>query len=107
MPNIIASFFRNEEKERAKLENLIEVKVIPEVQHSLKKVLPGLFNEALENSLKSLKDRCELEITHKKQEIALVQKEKEKHLNDLEAQKQALENKINALSGLEQQYLKD
>ncbi|GAA9940203.1 dynamin-like GTPase family protein [Helicobacter pylori] len=107
LPNIINSFFRNEEKERAKLENLIEVKVIPEVQHRLKKVLPGLFNEALENSLKSLKDRCELEITHKKQEIALAQKEKEKYLNDLEAQKQALENKINALSGLEQQYLKD
>ncbi len=107
LPNIIASFFRNEEKERAKLENLIEVKVIPEVQHKLKKVLPGLFNEALQNSLKSLKDRCELEITHKKQEIALAQKEKEKHLNDLEVQKQALENKINALSGLEQQYLKD
>ncbi|WP_187857766.1 dynamin family protein [Helicobacter pylori] len=107
LPNIIASFFRNEEKERTKLENLIEVKVIPEVQYSLKKVLPGLFNECLENSLKSLKDRCELEITHKKQEIALVQKEKEKHLNNLEAQKQILENKINALSGLEQQYLKD
>ncbi len=107
LPNIIASFFRNEEKERTKLENLIEIKVIPEVQHSLKKVLPGLFNEALQNSLKSLKDRCELEITHKKQEIALAQKEKEKHLNDLEAQKQILENKINALSGLEQQYLKD
>ncbi len=87
LPNIINSFFRNEEKERAKLENLIEVKVIPEVQHSLKKVLPSLFNECLENSLKSLKDRCELEITHKKQEIALAQKEKEKHLNDLEAQK--------------------
>ncbi len=87
LPNIINSFFRNEEKERTKLENLIEVKVIPEVQHSLKKVLPSLFNEALENSLKSLKDRCELEITHKKQEIALAQKEKEKHLNDLEAQK--------------------
>ncbi len=87
LPNIINSFFRNEEKERAKLENLIEVKVIPEVQHSLKKVLPGLFNEVLENSLKSLKDRCELEITHKKQEIVLAQKEKEKHLNDLEAQK--------------------
>ncbi len=107
LPNIINSFFRNEEKERAKLENLIEVKVIPEVQYELKKVLPGLFNEALENSLKSLKDRCELEITHKKQEIALAQKEKEKHLNDLEVQKQALENKINALSELEQQYLKD
>ncbi len=107
LPNIINSFFRNEEKERTKLENLIEVKVIPEVQHSLKKVLPGLFNECLEKSLKSLKDRCELEITHKKQEIALAQTEKEKHLNDLEAQKQALENKINALSGLEQQYLKD
>ncbi|MDU9776568.1 dynamin family protein [Helicobacter pylori] len=107
LPNIIASFFRNEEKERAKLENLIEVKVIPEIQYNLKKVLPGLFNECLENSLKGLKDRCELEITHKKQEIALAQKEKEKHLNDLEAQKQALENKINALSGLEQQYLKD
>ncbi len=107
LPNIIASFFRNEEKERAKLENLIEVKVIPEIQYKLKKVLPGLFNEALQNSLKSLKDRCELEITHKKQEIALAQKEKEKHLNDLEAQKQALENKINALSDLEQQYLKD
>lgn len=102
LPNIIASFFRNEEKERTKLENLIEVKVIPEVQHELKKVLPGLFNECLENSLKGLKDRCELEITHKKQEIALAQKEKEKHLNDLEAQKQALENKINALSDLEQ-----
>ncbi|GAA8442819.1 hypothetical protein HpNP56_11470 [Helicobacter pylori] len=107
LPNIIASFFRNEEKERAKLENLIEVKVIPKVQYELKKVLPGLFNEALENSLKSLKDRCELEIMHKKQEIALAQKEKEKHLNDLEAQKQSLENKINALSDLEQQYLKD
>ncbi|WQT12806.1 dynamin-like GTPase family protein [Helicobacter pylori] len=107
LPNIIASFFRNEEKERAKLENLIEAKVIPEVQHKLKKVLPGLFNECLENSLKGLKDRCELEITHKKQEIALAQTEKEKHLNDLEAQKQALENKINALSNLEQQYLKD
>ncbi len=107
LPNIIASFFRNEEKEWAKLENLIEVKVIPEVQHKLKKVLPGLFNECLENSLKSLKDRCELEITHKKQEIALAQTEKEKHLNDLEAQKQILENKINALSDLEQQYLKD
>ncbi|GAA8469268.1 hypothetical protein HpBT249_12890 [Helicobacter pylori] len=107
LPNIIASFFRNEEKERAKLENLIEVKVIPKVQYELKKVLLGLFNEALENSLKSLKDRCELEITHKKQEIALAQKEKEKHLNDLEAQKQSLENKINALSDLEQQYLKD
>ncbi|GAA7852226.1 hypothetical protein JP0252_11710 [Helicobacter pylori] len=107
LTNIINSFFRNEEKERAKLENLIEVKVIPEVQYKLKKVLPGLFNEALENSLKSLKERCELEITHKKQEIALAQKEKEKHLNDLETQKQALENKINALSGLEQQYLKD
>ncbi|MFP6041265.1 dynamin family protein [Helicobacter pylori] len=107
LPNIIASFFRNEEKERAKLENLIEVKVIPEIQHKLKKVLPGLFNEALQNSLKSLKDRCELEITHKKQEIALAQTEKEKHLNDLEEQKQALENKINALSDLEQQYLKD
>lgn len=100
LPNIIASFFGNEEKERAKLENWIEVKVIPEIQHKLKKVLPGLFNEALENSLKSLKDRCELEIT-------LAQTEKEKHLNDLEAQKQILENKINALSGLEQQYLKD
>ncbi|PUD21256.1 GTPase [Helicobacter pylori] len=107
LPNIIASFFRNEEKERAKLENLIEVKVIPEVQYNLKKVLPGLFNECLENSLKGLKDRCELEITHKKQEIALAQKEKEKHLNDLENQKQILENKINALSDLEQQYLKD
>lgn len=107
LPNIIASFFRNEEKERAKLENLIEVKVIPEVQYKLKKVLPGLFNECLENSLKGLKDRCELEITHKKQEIALAQKEKEKHLNDLEDQKQILENKINALSDLEQQYLKD
>ncbi len=107
LPNIIASFFRNEEKERAKLENLIEAKVIPEVQYKLKKVLPGLFNECLENSLKSLKDRCELEITHKKQEIALAQKEKEKHLNDLENQKQILENKINALSDLEQQYLKD
>ncbi len=107
LPNIIASFFRNEEKERAKLENLIEVKVIPEVQHKLKKVLPGLFNEALQNSLKGLKDRCELEITHKKQEIALAQKEKEKHLNDLENQKQILENKINDLSNLEQQYLKD
>ncbi len=107
LPNIIASFFRNEEKERAKLENLIEVKVIPEVQYNLKKVLPGLFNECLENSLKGLKDRCELEITHKKQEIALAQKEKEKHLNDLEVQKQILENKINALSDLEQQYLKD
>ncbi len=107
LPNIINSFFRNEEKERTKLENLIEVKVIPKVQYELKKVLPDLFNEALENSLKSLKDRCELEITHKKQEIALAQKEKEKHLNDLEVQKQALENKINALSELEQQYLKD
>ncbi|MGH1580636.1 dynamin family protein [Helicobacter pylori] len=107
LPNIIASFFRNEEKERAKLENLIEVKVIPEVQHKLKKVLPGLFNECLENSLKGLKDRCELEIAHKKQEIALAQKEKEKHLNDLEDRKQILENKINALSDLEQQYLKD
>ncbi len=107
LPNIIASFFRNEEKERAKLENLIEAKVIPEIQHELKKVLPGLFNECLENSLKGLKDRCELEITHKKQEIALAQKEKEKHLNDLENQKQILENKINALSDLEQQYLKD
>ncbi|RKV61769.1 dynamin-like GTPase family protein [Helicobacter pylori] len=107
LPNTIASFFRNEEKERAKLENLIEVKVIPEVQYNLKKVLPGLFNECLENSLKGLKDRCELEITHKKQEIALAQKEKEKHLNDLENQKQILENKINALSDLEQQYLKD
>ncbi len=107
LPNIIALFFRNEEKERAKLENLIEVKVIPEVQYKLKKVLPGLFNECLENSLKGLKDRCELEITHKKQEIALAQTEKEKHLNDLEAQKQILENKINALSDLEQQYLKD
>ncbi len=107
LPNIIASFFRNGEKERAKLENLIEVKVVPEIQHKLKKVLPGLFNEALQNSLKSLKDRCELEITHKKQEIALAQTEKEKHLNDLEVQKQALENKINALSDLEQQYLKD
>ncbi len=107
LPNIIASFFRNEEKERAKLENLIEVKVIPEVQYNLKKVLPGLFNECLENSLKGLKDRCELEITHKKQEIVLAQKEKEKHLNDLENQKQILENKINALSNLEQQYLKD
>ncbi|RVZ96586.1 GTPase [Helicobacter pylori] len=107
LPNIIASFFRNEEKGRAKLENLIEIKVIPEVQHKLKKVLPGLFNECLENSLKGLKDRCELEITHKKQEIVLAQKEKEKHLNDLENQKQILENKINALSNLEQQYLKD
>ncbi len=107
LPNIIASFFKNEEKERAKLENLIEAKVIPEVQYNLKKVLPGLFNECLENSLKGLKDRCELEITHKKQEIALAQKEKEKHLNDLEDQKQILENKINALSNLEQQYLKD
>ncbi|GAA6897006.1 dynamin-like GTPase family protein [Helicobacter pylori] len=107
LPNIINSFFRNEEKEWAKLENLIEIKVIPKVQYELKKVLPGLFNEVLENSLKSLKDRCELEITHKKQEIALAQNEKEKHLNDLEAQKQALENKINALSDLEQQYLKD
>ncbi|MGL2435076.1 dynamin family protein [Helicobacter pylori] len=107
LPNIIASFFRNEEKEHTKLENLIEVKVVPEIQYKLKKVLPGLFNEALQNSLKSLKDRCELEITHKKQEIALAQKEKEKHLNDLEAQKQILENKINALSDLEQQYLKD
>ncbi len=106
LPNIIASFFRNEEKERAKLENLIEAKVIPEVQYNLKKVLPGLFNECLENSLKGLKDRCELEITHKKQEIALAQTEK-KHLNDLEDQKQILENKINALSNLEQQYLKD
>ncbi|MUU52585.1 GTPase [Helicobacter pylori] len=101
-------FFNNEEGEkRAKLENLIEVKVIPEVQYKLKKVLPGLFNECLENSLKGLKDRCELEVTHKKQEIALAQKEKEKHLNDLESQKQILENKINALSDLEQQYLKD
>ncbi len=107
LPNIINSFFRNEEKEPAKLENLIEVKVMPEIQHKLKKVLPGLFNEALQNSLKSLKDRCELEITHKKQEIALAQTEKEKHLNDLEEQKQALENKINALSNLEQQYLED
>ncbi len=107
LPNIIASFFRNEEKERTKLENLIEAKVIPEVQYKLKKVLPGLFNECLENSLKGLKDRCELEITHKKQEIALAQKEKEKHLNDLENQKQILKNKINALSDLEQQYLKD
>ncbi|GAA6915389.1 dynamin-like GTPase family protein [Helicobacter pylori] len=107
LPNIINSFFRNEEKERAKLENLIEIKVIPKVQYELKKVLPGLFNEVLENSLKGLKDRCELEITHKKQEIALAQKEKEKHLNDLENQKQILENKINALSDLEQQYLKD
>ncbi|MGL2451453.1 dynamin family protein [Helicobacter pylori] len=107
LPNIIASFFRNEEKERAKLENLIEVKVVPEIQYKLKKVLPGLFNEALQNSLKSLKDRCELEITHKKQEIALAQTEKEKHLNDLENQKQILENKINALSDLGQQYLKD
>ncbi|GAA7374220.1 dynamin-like GTPase family protein [Helicobacter pylori] len=107
LPNLIAAFFRNEEKERAKLENLIEIKVIPEVQRKLKEVLPGLFNECLENSLKGLKDRCELDITHKKQEIALVQTEKEKHLNDLEDQKQILENKINALSGLEQQYLKD
>ncbi len=57
LPNIINSFFRNEEKERAKLENLIEVKVIPEVQYKLKKVLPGLFNEALQNSLKSLKEK--------------------------------------------------
>ncbi|WP_181331233.1 dynamin-like GTPase family protein [Helicobacter pylori] len=107
LPNLIAAFFRNEEKERAKLENLIEIKVIPEVQRKLKEVLPGLFNECLENSLKGLKDRCELDITHKKQEIALAQTEKEKHLNDLEEQKQALENKINALSNLEQQYLKD
>ncbi|EMH05822.1 hypothetical protein HMPREF1408_00724 [Helicobacter pylori GAM245Ai] len=107
--NTIGSFlfFSDKEKERAKLENLIEVRVIPEVQYKLKKVLPGLFNECLENSLKGLKDRCELEITHKKQEIALAQKEKEKHLNDLENQKQILENKINALSDLEQQYLKD
>ncbi len=107
LPNIIASFFKDEEKERAKLENLIEIKVIPEVQSSLKKVLPSLFNECLKNSLNSLKDRCELEITHKKQEIELAQKEKEKHLNDLEDQKQILKNKINALSALEQQYLKD
>ncbi|GAA7401479.1 hypothetical protein MM0348_07050 [Helicobacter pylori] len=41
LPNIIASFFRNEEKERAKLENLIEIKVIPEVQRKLKEVFPG------------------------------------------------------------------
>ncbi|MGN8459592.1 dynamin family protein [Helicobacter pylori] len=105
--NIIGLFFWNGEIGRAKLENWIETKVISEVQHELKKVLPGLFNECLENSLKSLKDRCELEITHKKQEIALAQTEKEKHLNDLEDQKQILENKINALSDLEQQYLKD
>ncbi len=107
LPNIIASFFKDEEKERAKLENLIEIKVIPEVQSNLKKVLLVLFNECLKNSLNSLKDRCELEITHKKQEIELAQKEKEKYLNDLEDQKQILKNKINALSVLEQQYLKD
>ncbi|WP_025452943.1 dynamin-like GTPase family protein [Helicobacter pylori] len=107
--NIIGSFlfFKDAGMGREKLENLIEVEVIPMVQYKLKKVLPGLFNEYLENSLKGLKDRCELEITHKKQEIALAQKEKEKHLNDLESQKQILENKINALSDLEQQYLKD
>ncbi len=67
-------------------------------------LLPNIINSFFRNEEK---DQCELEITHKKQEIALAQKEKEKHLNDLEAQKQALENKINALSGLEQQYLKD
>lgn len=105
--NIIGLFYWDGGIGRAELENLIEVKVIPEVQYNLKKVLPGLFNECLENSLKGLKDRCELEITHKKQEIALAQKEKEKHLNDLEDQKQILKNKINALSDLEQQYLKD
>ncbi len=55
LPNIINSFFRNEEKERAKLENLIEVKVIPEVQYELKKVLPGLFNECLEKFPKIFK----------------------------------------------------
>lgn len=76
--NIIGLFYWDGGIGRAELENLIEVKVIPEVQHKLKKVLPGLFNECLENSLKSLKDRCELEITHKKQEIALAQKEKRK-----------------------------
>ncbi len=103
----IFSFFRDEEKERKKLENLITEKAIPEAQYNLKKVLPGLFNECLEKSLKNLKDQCELEITYKKQEIALAQTEKEKHLNDLEDQKQILANKINALSDLEQQYLKD
>lgn len=80
LPNIIALFFRNEEKERAKLENLIEVKVIPEVQYKLKKVLPGLFNECLENSLKGLKDRCELEITHKKQESRSLKRKKKNTL---------------------------
>ncbi len=107
LPDFIASFFRDEEKERKKIENLIEEKVIPEVENHLKKCLPSLFNECLEKSLKNLKDQCELEITHKKQEIALAQTEKEKHLNDLEDQKQILANKINALSDLEQQYLKD
>ncbi|GAA7259017.1 hypothetical protein ID0476_02530 [Helicobacter pylori] len=107
LPNIIASFFGSEKRERERAERLIEERVIPEIQHKLKKVLPNLFNECLENSLKGLKDRCELEITHKKQEIALAQTEKEKHLNDLNDQKQILENKINALSALEQQYLKD
>lgn len=80
LPNIIALFFRNEEKERAKLENLIEVKVIPEVQYKLEKVLPGLFNECLENSLKGLKDRCELEITHKKQESRSLKRKKKNTL---------------------------
>ncbi|WP_033794386.1 dynamin-like GTPase family protein [Helicobacter pylori] len=107
LPDFIASFFRDEEKELKKIENLIEEKVIPEVENHLKKVLPSLFNECLEKSLKNLKDQCELEITHKKQEIALAQTEKEKHLNDLEDQKQILANKIDALSDLEQQYLKD
>ncbi len=107
LPDIIYSFFRNAERELKKIENLIEEKVIPEVENHLKKCLPSLFNECLEKSLKNLKDQCELEITHKKQEIALAQTEKEKHLNDLEDQKQILANKINALSDLEQQYLKD
>ncbi|GAA8671636.1 hypothetical protein DR8_21420 [Helicobacter pylori] len=80
LPNIIASFFRNEEKERAKLENLIEVKVIPEVQYKLKKVLPGFFNECLENSLKGLKDRCELEITHKNKKSRSLKRKKKNTL---------------------------
>ncbi|WP_104748812.1 dynamin family protein [Helicobacter cetorum] len=97
----------NEQKERERIEEKIVREIIPQIKAECEPYLCELFKKYLQDSLKALKEQCELEISHKKQEITLAQNEKEKHLNDLETQKQILENKISALCNLEQQYLKD
>lgn len=91
----IINFFKDEKaKERQQKEKLYAViltELVPNIKRKLKTELPSIYNQQVEQVIKSIADSFELTINEKKEKVAIAEKERQINIDQIGRQVSELE----------------